>query len=474
MTSVAATLTGLRALGCAALCGLSMTSPLAAQASNPEPTQAVDAPAAQTSLEMVTTFTLDNGMQVVVVEDHRAPVVQHMVWYRAGSADEPVGQSGVAHFLEHLLFKGTDTLEAGELSATVARNGGRDNAFTSYDYTAYFQRVAADRLELMMRMEADRMRNLRLTETDIVTEREVILEERNQRTDNDPSALFREQMRAVQYLNHRYGQPVIGWRHEMETLSMEDALSYYGTYYAPNNAILVVSGDVQPEEVRALAETYYGVIPANPELPERLRSQEPPQTAARRVSFADPRVAQPFVQRSYLAPERDTASQEKAAALYLLSELLGGGSTSYLANALQFEQQLAVYTAAFYSAVSLDDTTLDFVIVPADGVTLEEAEAAFDRTVAAFLAEGVDSQQLDRIKLQLRAAEIYARDNVDQIANRYGRALASGLTVEDVQDWPRVLQSITEDEIIAVAREVMQPGASVTGYLTQSPQEAAQ
>ncbi|OIQ27270.1 MAG: peptidase M16 [Alphaproteobacteria bacterium MedPE-SWcel] len=497
MTSVAANAARPMATWRAMLCALAMTglvsgfwaSALSAQATEPTTEQATEpateqateqAPAAaaegvsQDGREMVTTFTLENGMMVVVVEDHRAPVVQHMVWYRAGSADEPVGQSGVAHFLEHLLFKGTDTLDPGELSATVARNGGRDNAFTSYDYTAYFQRVAADRLELMMRMESDRMRNLRLTEGDIVTEREVILEERNQRTDNDPSALFREQMRAAQYLNHRYGQPVIGWRHEMETLSIEDALSYYGTYYAPNNAILVVSGDVDPEAVHALAQTYYGVIPANPELPERLRSQEPPQTAARRLTFADARVAQPYVQRSYLAPERDSGSQEKAAALYLLSELLGGGTTSYLANALQFEQQVAVYTAAFYSGVSLDQTTFDFIIVPADGVSLGEAEAALDRTVQAFLAEGVDSQQLERIKLQLRAAEIYARDDVDRIANRYGRALTSGLTVEDVQDWPRVLQSITEDEIIAVAREVIQPEASVTGYLTRKPQEVAQ
>ena len=261
--------------------------------------------------EAVTTFTLDNGMDVVVVEDHRAPVVQHMVWYRAGSADEPIGSSGVAHFLEHLLFKGTDTLAPGEFSATVAANGGNDNAFTSYDYTAYFQRVAADRLELMMRMEADRMRNIRLTEEDIVTERDVILEERNQRTENNPRALFGEQMNASQYLNHRYGVPIIGWRHEMETLDMEDALSFYQTHYAPNNAILVVTGDVEPDEVKALAEQYYGVIPANPDLPERVRSQEPPQTAERRLTFKDARVSQPYVQRSYLAPERDPGEQEK-------------------------------------------------------------------------------------------------------------------------------------------------------------------
>ncbi|WP_170369114.1 M16 family metallopeptidase [Ruegeria arenilitoris] len=420
---------------------------------------------AETGHEAVTTFTLDNGMDVVVVEDHRAPVVQHMVWYRAGSADEPIGSSGVAHFLEHLLFKATDTMEAGELSATVAANGGNDNAFTSYDYTAYFQRVAADRLELMMKMEADRMRNIRLTESDIATERDVILEERNQRTENNPRALFGEQMSAAQYLNHRYGVPVIGWKHEMETLDMKDALSFYQTYYAPNNAILVVTGDVDPDEVKALADTYYGVIPANPDLPERVRSQEPPQTAERRLTFKDARVSQPYVQRSYLAPERDAGAQEKAAALFLLAELLGGSTTSYLNEKLQLEQQLAVYAGAFYRGVSLDDTTFDLIVVPAEGVSLQEAEDAMDQAVADFIAEGVNPEDLDRIKMQLRAAQVYARDNVDGIGNRYGRALTSGLTVEDVQAWPDILQAVTGDEIIAAAREVLQPEASVTGWL---------
>ncbi|MFT6458093.1 M16 family metallopeptidase [Pseudophaeobacter arcticus] len=416
--------------------------------------------------DLVTSFALDNGMEVVVVEDHRVPVVQHMVWYRAGSADEPIGQSGVAHFLEHLLFKGTDTLAPGELSATVAANGGRDNAFTSYDYTAYYQRVASDRLELMMRMESDRMVNLRLSESEIATEREVILEERNQRTDNNPRALFGEQLNAAQYLNHRYGQPVIGWRHEMEALDIDDALSFYGTFYAPNNAILVVSGDVDPAEVKSLAETYYGALPANLDLPKvRARSTEPPPNAERRLIFRDPRVAQPYVQRSYLATERNAGAQEEAAALYLLAELLGGGSTSYLSNALQFDQQVAVYTGAFYSGVSLDKTSFDFLIVPAEGVPLEEAEAALDATVSAFLTEGVDAEQLERIKLQLRASEIYARDNVEGIANRYGRALTSGLTVQDVQDWPQILQSVTSDEIIAAAQNLLRPEASVTGWM---------
>ena len=423
--------------------------------------------------EMVTYFTLDNGMDVVVVEDHRAPVVQHMVWYRAGSADEPLGQSGVAHFLEHLLFKATETLDAGEFSATVAANGGQDNAFTSYDYTAYFQRVAADRLGLMMQMEADRMRNIRLTERDIVTERDVILEERNQRTENNPRALFGEQLNAAQYLNHRYGVPIIGWRHEMETLDMEDALSFYRTHYAPNNAILVVSGDVTPEEVRALAEEHYGPIPANPELPPRLRAEEPPQNAERRVVFRDPRVATEYVSRSYIAPERDPGAQEKAAALRILAELLGGGTTSYLTEKLQFEQQIAVYSGAFYRGVSLDDTTFDVIVVPQPGISLEEAEAALDEALAGFISDGVDAEALDRIKMQVRAAEIYARDNVDGIARRYGQALTSGLTVEDVQVWPDLLQAVTAEDVINAAQAVFRPETSVTGYLKKA-EEASQ
>jgi zinc protease len=420
---------------------------------------------ASETTEAVSSFVLDNGMQIVVVEDHRAPVLQHMVWYRAGSADEPKGQSGVAHFLEHLLFKATETMEAGELSATVAANGGQDNAFTSYDYTAYFQRVAADRLELMMTLEADRMVNIRLTEQDIVTERDVILEERNQRTDNNPRALFGEQMNAVQYHNHRYGVPIIGWRHEMETLSLEDAMSFYGTYYAPNNAILVVSGDVEPEEVLALAEKHYGKIPANPDLPERIRTQEPPQTAARRLTFKDARVAQPYVSRSYLAPERDSGAQDKAAALTVLAEILGGGTTSFLTERLQFDQQVAIYAGAFYSGGRLDATTFDLVVVPAPGVSLADAEKAMDAAIVEFMERGVDLDQLERIKKALRASEIYARDNVSGIANRYGQALSIGLTVEDVQAWPQVLQAVTADDIMAAARDVFVEETSVTGWL---------
>ena len=421
---------------------------------------------AAAAAEKVTGFTLDNGMEVVVIEDHRAPLVVHMVWYRAGAADEPPGRSGIAHFLEHLMFKGTDDLAPGEFSATVAAQGGRDNAFTSYDYTAYFQRVAADRLGLMMEMEADRMTDLALRPEDVATERGVILEERNQRVENEPSSLFREQAAAALWLNHPYGTPVIGWRHEIEALDKAAAEAFYRRFYAPNNAILIVAGDTTPEEVRALAEEHYGAIPANPEVGPRARPQEPPHRAARRVAMEDPRVAQPLVQRQYLAPARAPGDQERAAALTLLAEILGGGQTSVLTRKLQFEEQVAVFAGAYYGATRRDRSSFSLVAVPREGVTPEAAEAALDRAVEGFLEEGVDAEQLERIKFQLRAARIYEQDNVQSLANRYGRALASGLTLEDIEAWPEVLQSVTEEDILAAAREVLQRERSVTGVLT--------
>ncbi|NUB44922.1 insulinase family protein [Fertoebacter nigrum] len=423
--------------------------------------------------ETVTDFTLPNGLEVVVIEDHRAPVVTQMIWYRAGAADEPEGHSGIAHFLEHLLFKGTDTLAPGEFSDTVEAQGGDDNAFTSWDYTAYFQRVAADRLELMMQMEADRMRNLRLTEEDVATERQVILEERSQRTDSDPAALFGEQRRAAQYMNHRYGVPIIGWRHEMEQLSRDDALAFYQRFYAPNNAVLVIAGDVEPEAVRALAEKHYGPLKPTEGLLPRNRPVEPPQLAERRLTYADGRVAQPYVMRTYLAPERNPGAQQQAAALTMLAEVLGGsGTTSVLARALQFGDAKAVYTSAFYDGSSLDQGTFGLAIVPVPGVSLQEAEDAMDAVVAQFLKDGVEPEAFARIKTQLRAADIYARDNVDGLARRYGEALTTGLTVQDVQDWPAILQAVTPEDVMAAAEMVLDRRRAVTGWLMQDEENA--
>ena len=416
----------------------------------------------------VTTGALDNGMEVVVIEDHRAPVVVHMVWYRVGAADEPEGRSGIAHFLEHLMFKATDELASGELSETVARNGGSDNAFTSNDYTAYFQRVAADRLDLMMEMEASRMDGLALVPEDIATERDVVIEERNLRTENDPGALFSEERMAAQYLNHPYGIPTIGWKHEAHSLTLEDAQAFYDAHYAPNNAILVVAGDVDPDEVMRLAETHYGPIPANPGIGERQRVTEPPQRAARRLTFEDPRVAQPVLVRSYLAPERNPGDQSDAAALALLADVLGGSSaTSVLGRKMEFEDRTAIYTSAWYGGQSLDATTFGLAVIPADGVTLDQAEDEMDATIRQFIEDGVDPEQLDRIKRQVRASYIYAEDDIASLARRYGSGLTQGLTVEDIEAWPDALDAVTGEDIVAAAERVFDIRQSVTGFLTR-------
>lgn len=429
---------------------------------------------ASASAETISEFTLDNGLEVVVIEDNRAPVVVHMLWYRVGAADETPGTSGIAHYLEHLLFKGTETLEPGEFSQIVEANGGSDNAFTAWDYTGYFQRVAADRLGLMMEMEADRMVNLELTEEVVAPELLVVLEERKQRVDANPDALFGEQARAAQFMNHPYGRPIIGWPQEVRELTLDDALEFYETYYAPNNAILIVAGDTTPEEVRALAEEHYGPIPPSETLPERVRVTEPPQLAERRIVFEDPRVAQPYLRRTYLAPERDAGAQEEAAALTMLAALLGDDpATSYLGQKLQFDSQTAIYTGAGYSGMALDDTTFGIVVVPAVGVSLAEAEAALDETLAAFLEEGVDSEQFERLKRQIYASEIFARDSTRGLAQRYGAALTSGLTVADVQAWPDLLQAVSEDDVIAAATDVLDKRRAVTGWVRPPSDTAA-
>lgn len=417
--------------------------------------------------ERVQDFTLENGMQVVVIEDRRAPVVVHMVWYPIGAADEPAGKSGIAHFLEHLMFKGTDSVPSGAFSRIVSSEGGSDNAFTSWDYTAYFQRVASDRLDLVMGMEADRMTNLTLDPAEVATERAVVLEERAQRTDSDPQGLFDEQRRATQYFNHPYGIPIIGWRHEIEGLTREDALEFYRAHYAPDHAILVVAGDVSTDEVRALADKHYGPIPRAGTVP-RPRPVEPPQLAERRLTMVDERVGQPYLIRSYLAPARKSGAQGQAASLVVLADLLGGGAaTSVLGRALEFEQKVAVQASAFYMPTARDDTLFSFAVSPAQGVTLAQAEAALDAELARFLETGVNTDDFARLMRRLQAQEIYALDNTQSVARTYGAALASGLTVADQRAWLGTLQAVTPEDVMAAARAVLDRNRAVTAYLAK-------
>jgi zinc protease len=410
-------------------------------------------------------FTLDNGLHVVVIEDRRAPVATQMVWYKVGAADEPPGQSGIAHYLEHLMFKATDTMAQGEFSAVVEAQGGRDNAFTSWDYTAYHQRVAADRLELMMQMEADRMANLRIDLSDWLPERDVILEERSQVVDSLPERVFAEQMRAALFQNHPYAIPIIGWRHEIAALDDVVATEFYRAHYAPNNAILVVAGDVDAEEVREMAERHYGSIPANPDVGAALRPTEPPHHAERRLIMRDGRVAQPFVNRIYLAPVRRPGDQAEAAAFRMLAALLGGSSrTSVLGRDLVHDQGIALSAWAGYGGNGRDHGTFSLGVTPATGVPLEEAEAALDAALDAFIEEGVDAEQLERVQMQVRAAAIYELDDANARANAIGADLSVGLTLEDSVGWIAALQAVTKEEVIEAAR-ALDRRASVTGWL---------
>ena len=317
------------------------------------------------------------------------------------------------------------------------------------------------------------MRDLRLTDDVVATERNVILEERNQRIDSDPGSLFSEQTRAAQFLNHPYGIPIIGWRHEIEGLTRADAEAFYRTFYAPNNATLVVAGDVTADQVRALAQTHYGPIAPTADLPPRARPSEPPQLAERRLTMRDARVSQPYMMRSYLAPKRDSGNQKQAAALLYLAELLGGsGTTSLFAKQLQFADPTAVYSYAAYDGTALDSGLFMLGLVPLPDVAPEKAEAAMDKVIDDFLKSGPDPAAFERIRTQLGAAEIYGRDDVQGLAQRYGEALSVGLTVQDVQDWPRVLQEVTPDDVMQAARLVLDRRHAVTGWLLT--EEAAQ
>jgi zinc protease len=416
------------------------------------------------------TFTLANGMEVVVVENHRAPVVAHWVWYKVGTADSPPGKSGLPHFLEHLMFKGTGEIPPGEFSKIVARLGGNDNAMTSYDSTAYFQTIAKDRLELVMAMEADRMVNLDLSDEHVYPERDVILEERRSRVDNEPSALLGEQLMAAQYLHHPYRLPVIGWLHEIAGYTREDALDFYRTWYAPNNAVLVVAGDVTAAELRPMAEASYGGNAART-IPARRRLVEPPQHAERCVTLTHDRVRQPTLLRSWLAPSYASPGHEHAYALELLAEILGGGGTSRLFRKVVVERSLAAGAGCFYRGTGLDGTSLRVYASPRPGVPVADLEGAVTEEIGRLLAEGVTPEELARTRLRLLAEAIYARDSLSGAARVFGAALTCGETVGDVEAWPARIAAVTAEQVHAAARFVFRPEQSVTALLM--PAEAA-
>jgi zinc protease len=419
----------------------------------------------------VADFTLANGLEVVVVPDHRTPVVTHMVWYKVGSADETPGKSGLAHFLEHLMFKGTAKNPAGKFSQTVATLGGEENAFTTSDYTAFFQRISREHLEEMMAFEADRMTGLVLNDANVASELKVVLEEYNMRVANSPDARLGEQISAALYLNSPYGRPTIGWHHEIEQLTRADALAFYHRFYTPNNAVVVIAGDVTADEVKAMAERTYAKVPRVAEVPPRARPQEPAPVAPRTVMLADPRVAQPSMQRSYLVPSY-AKSKKDAAALEVLAHVLGRGQTSRLYRALVIDRHVAVNAGGFYQGSALDETSFGVFALPEPGVAFPTVESAIDDVIADLVKNGVGAEELEHAKTRMVADAVYAEDNQAALARWYGTAIATGQTVKDVQQWPDLIRSVSAEDVREAARKWLKPRRSVTGYLVKElPQE---
>jgi zinc protease len=412
---------------------------------------------------------------VVVLPSRRAPIVTQMVIYKVGSADEVAGRTGIAHFLEHMMFKGTGTLAAGEFSRIVARNGGRENAFTTFDITGYHQTVAADRLEMVMRMEADRMTNLRILDKEFAPERQVVLEERRMRVDNVPSSLLDEAVREQLFGFHKpYGMPVSGYVEEVKRLTPADLTAFYKKYYGPNNAVLIVAGDTSADEVRKLAERHYGPIAKKPVDPRR-RPASGGSQLPQRVIRTDARVVEARWARDYLAPSYriglNGSELKHVYALSVLARLLGGSETSRLWRALVIDRKVALSASAAYGPSSLGLTSFGFDVHPARGRTVPEVENAVADEIGRLLDDGVTPEEVERAQNRLLAQAIYAQDSLASGPRLYGSALSTGGTVADVDDWPRRISAVTPADVVAAARFVLRDSGAVTSLL--APVEAA-
>lgn len=419
------------------------------------PARAQDAADMRHKVFNAESFTLDNGMQVVVIPNHRVPVITHMVWYKVGAADDPVGKTGIAHFLEHLMFKGTADMAPGEFSKIIRGLGGNDNAFTSQDYTAYFQSIAADHLEKVMTMEASRMRGLQPPLPEVESERQVIIEERRQRIENDPRSALGEQMRYALYPNHPYGNPNIGWHDEMANLSWDDAKGVYDTWYAPNNAILVISGDVTAAQVKPLAEKIYGVL--KPEtVPPRNRRNIPPLPGDFHVVMHHPTFRQPLWMRYMRAPSYHQ-NKDESLALQVLQDIMDGGAATRLYKHLVVEQKIATSVDMGYYADAWDDSSITLAAIPADGHTVDEVEKAVADELRAVIRDGVTADELREAKIRMKDAADYARDSVTGPAMVIGTALATGGTLDEVEYWPYDIDAVTAQQVQDVAAQYMNP-----------------
>jgi zinc protease len=412
--------------------------------------------------------TLSNGLRVIVKEDHRAPVLVQQVWYRAGSMDEHTGTTGVAHVLEHMMFKGTKAVSVGEFSKRIAAAGGRENAFTSYDYTAYFQQLHKSKLALAMQLESDRMQNLQLTPTEFNKEIKVVMEERRMRTDDEPHALMEEKLMAAAYQEHPYQHPVIGWMNDLEAMTAGDAQDWYKTWYAPNNAVLVIAGDVQAAEVFALAQRYYGKIPAH-QLPVRRNFTEPAQAGIKRIVVKAP-AQLPHLIMSYHAPTlHDVEKDSVPYALEVLAGILDGNETSRLNKTLVREQQVASEVGAGYDGTARGPGMFTMEGTPSEGKTVADLEAALRDQLAKLIRDGVSADELQRIKAQVTANEVYKRDSVFYQAMQIGQLESIGLSHKAIPLMRKKIQEVTAQQVQQVARDILTDDQLTIAVLDPQP-----
>ncbi len=412
--------------------------------------------------------TLPNGLKVVVKEDHRAPVVVQQIWYRAGSLDEKTGTTGVAHVLEHMMFKGTKAVPVGEFSRRIAAAGGRENAFTSNDYTAYFQQLHTSKLPLAMKLESDRMHNLKLTDAEFAKEIQVVMEERRMRTDDQPRALLEEKLNAAIYLEHPYQHPVIGWMSDLEAMQGADARDWYQRWYVPNNATLVIAGDVKASEVFALAKQTYGKIPARALAPRRTYS-EPAQVGIKRLVVKAP-AELPYLVMAYHAPTlRDAARDWQPYALEVLAGVLDGNESARLNKSLVREQAVASSVGAGYDSIARGPSTFVLEGTPTEGKTVAELEAALRAQIDKLIAEGVSAEELQRVKAQVLANEVYQRDSVFYQAMQIGQLESVGLSHRDIPVLLKGLQEVTAEQVVAVAREFLKDDNLTVATLDPQP-----
>jgi zinc protease len=412
--------------------------------------------------------TLANGLKVVVKEDHRAPVVVQQIWYKAGSMDESSGSTGIAHVLEHMMFKGTEDVPMGEFSKRIAAAGGRENAFTSNDYTAYFQQLHKSQLPLAMKLESDRMQNLNLTAEEFGKEVRVVMEERRMRTDDNPESLLYEKMMATVYQEHPYHHPVIGWMSDLEALTVDDAKSWYERWYAPNNATLVIAGDVNADEVFALAKRYYGPIPKRVQPPRR-NFTEPKQAGIKRLVVKAP-AELPQIFMSFHTPTVIDPDQDwKPYALDVLAGVLDGNESARLNKHLVREQQIASSAGAGYESTGRGPSLFMLVATPSEGKTVEAVEAALRRELALLVKGGVSADELKRVKAQVLAGEVYKRDSLFYQAMQIGQMESIGLGHRAVPLLLEKIQAVTAEQVQQVAREFLQDDNLTVAVLDPQP-----